>query len=206
MPYLQTGIAQYFGFMPAEGSARTRVYLVSSSEGLAITIGDVVCFTTDGAGVRRTTGGTSTDAGVYVGVAASNVAANEGTTAADTRILSTQTLLVYDDPYQIFVGSDTTSGTASPLSLGKALAVLSTGAVGSTGVGPQGRSVMALSAISASSGSANGYRFKLLGLHSIHSAWSTDFGAASSGGETRKLLVMPAFPAMRPVDLGHVTT
>ena len=113
---------------------------------------------------------------------------------------------MYDDPYQVFVGSDTTSGVMAAASVGKAVAILSTGAVGSTGVGPQTRSVQALSAISASSGSANGYRFKVLSLHPIHVTFSTDGGSASSSGETRKFLLMPAFPAMRPVDLGHVTT
>mgnify|MGYP001597368484 CR=1 FL=1 len=211
MPYLRTGVATYFGFMPAEGPARTRIYAVSSSEGNDINIGDVVCYTTDLGTVRRTTGGTSTDAGVYVGVAASRVVAADGTgsteTDSDLRVLTSGTLLVYDDPYQVFVGSDTTSGVLAAASVGKAVAILSTGAGGSTG--PSGtllRSVQAISAISASSGSANGYRFKVLGLHPIHVTFSTDGGSASSSGETRKFLLMPAFPAMRPVDLGHVTT
>ena len=210
MPYLRTGVATYFGFMPAEGPARTRIYAVSSSEANDINIGDVVCYTTDLGTVRRTTGGTSTDAGVYVGVAASRVVAADGTgsteTDSDLRVLTSGNLLVYDDPYQIFVGSDTTSGVMAAASVGKAVAILSTGAVGSTGIGPQVRSVQAVSAISASSGSANGYRFKVLGLHPIHVTFSTDGGSASSSGETRKFLLMPAFPAMRPVDLGPVTT
>lgn len=210
MPYLQTGVATYFGFMPAEGSARTRIYAVSSSEGNDINIGDVVCYSTTLGTVRRTTGGTSTDAGVYCGVAASRVLSGDGTgsteTDSDLRVLTTGTLLVFDDPYQVFVGSDTTSGVIASASVGKAVAVLSTGAVGSTGPGPQARSVMAVSAISASSGSDNGYRFKVIGLHPIHITFSTDGGSASSSGETRKLLLMPALPAMRPVDVGHVTT
>lgn len=212
MPYLRTGVANYFGFMPAEGDARTRIYMVSSSEGTAINLGDVVCYTTDArtpASVRIVTGSGSTDAGLYVGVAASRVAANEGSTSADPRVLSTQTLLVYDDPNTIFVGCDTTSGVIGVgTDIGKAFAVVSTGAVGSTG--PNGtllRSVQALSGVTASSGSANGYRFKVIGLHPIESAFSTvAAGAATSSGEVRRWLCVPTLHVRRPDDAAHVTT
>lgn len=217
MPFLQRATANYFGAMPIDGIQSMNVYLVSSSAttgASTIDIGDVVCFSTlaDGAVVvRRTTGGTSTDAGVYAGVAASRVVGLEGSTSADFRVHSSQTVLLYDGPDQKFVICDTTSGvigtSTGAVGIGKSYAVVSTGATGSTGPGPANRSVMALSGVTASSGSANGYRFKVIGLHPIEKAYSTELsGAAAAAAQVRKWIVVPALPMINRRDTGVITT
>lgn len=191
------------------------IYQVSSSAttgALAINPGDVVCHSTLGDSspvVRVCTGSASTDAGVYVGVAASSVPALGGSTSADPRIHTSQTILVYDHPDQVFFGCDTTSGIIGAAgSLGKSFAVVSTGVIGSTG--PNGtllRSVQALSGVTASSGSANGYRFRVVGLHPIENSYSSiAAGTASAGTAVRKFLVVPALPYRNRRDTGIITT
>lgn len=211
MPYLQPRTANYFGFQPATGIAppQSNVYLVSSSEAGQISIGDVVVYATDKQTVRVTSG--PTDAALMVGVAASLVVANGGSTAADPRILSTQTVSVWDHPEQIFVGCDTTSGVFGVgTHIGKAFQVLATGAIGSTGPnGTFNRSVMAISGVTASSGSAISYRFTVVGLHPCENAFSTvAVATAAAATEVRKLLLKPVFHSQRQghSGTGHVTT
>ena len=215
MPYLQPATANYFGFSPAGDVLGMNVYQVSSSATTGadpIHPGDVVCHSTLGNSspvVRRTTGGTSTDAGVYVGVAASYVPALGGSTSADPRVHTSQNVLVYDHPDQVFYGCDTTSGVIGVAgNLGKSFCVLSTGAVGSTGPSDKlFRSVQAISGVSASSGSGNGYRFRVIGLHPIEASYSTETAAtASAGTNTRKYLLVPALPFRNRRDAGIITT
>jgi hypothetical protein len=171
-------------------------YLVSSSEG-AIFVGDVVTFTTLDT-VRAVTGAyTPTSSGLLLGVAAQTLAANGGSTAATFAVNSSQMVLVYDSPQQIFVGCDTTSGVIGSNGIGKNYAVLATGCTGSTGNNTSlGRSVMALSGVTASSGGA----FKVIGLHPVESAMST-VAAATAGAttEVRKWLIIPAAHVYLPL-------
>ena len=213
MPYLQRATNNYFGFVPAYGNQRTNIYQVSSSAttgATAIYPGDVVVYSTladAGPVVRVATGGTSTDAGVMVGVAASFVGALGGSTGADPRILSTQTVLVYDDPNTVFVGCDTTSGVIGVGPIGKKYALLSTGCVGSTGPGPGNHSVMAISGVSASSGSGRGYRFTVIGIHPVENAYSSiSAGTAAAATAVRKWLMLPSQHVQDLETAGVITT
>jgi hypothetical protein len=193
MPYLQPRTANYFGFMPAVnfGSLiQTNAYLVSSSEG-AIFAGDVVMMTTlDTA--RSITGafGTPTSSAAILGVAAQFLAANGGSTAALLSGTSTQLLLVYDDPAQIYVGCDTTSGVigVGPQGLFKNYTILASGAVGSTGPNTVSlnRSVMAISGVTATVAGA----LHLVGLHPVEQGLYSTVATATAAGssETRKWL------------------
>lgn len=182
MSYLQPATNNYFGFMPV-GPARIGVYAVSSSEGGAISIGDVVTLTSI-ATARVVTGGFAT---TMLGVAASPLAANAGSTAARPNSDSSQLIKVWDDPYQVFVTCDTTSGLVGSTSVFKGVNVLATGAVGATGpIGIQ--SVMAISGVTASSGD---HPFKLIGLHPIEAGYSTDANGTGVAASVRKLLVQP---------------
>jgi hypothetical protein len=214
VPYLQPATANYFGFLPSEGpEARTRIYLVSSSEAAQISIGDVVVYATHSSGVsiRQATGSTTTDLGLMIGVAASIVKANDGSTSANIRALTSQTCLVWDDPYTLFVGCDTTSGVLGQGAFaGMCLGVVSSGVIGSTGINTSiNRSVQALSGVTASSGSAIGYRFRVVGLHPIETVLSTVAeGTAAATTEVRKWILKPEFHALAAggVGYGHITT
>lgn len=184
MSYLQPASNNYFGFAPAWGPARVNAYVVSSSEGSAISIGDIVQFTTNLATVRIPTGAYT---GPILGVAASPLAANAGSTAARIGSDVATLIKVYDDPMQVFVTCDTTSGLMNSTSIGKRVAVLTTGAVGDTGpIGFMSR--MAISAVTASSAGT----MKIIGLHPIESGFSTDAGSAGVAASVRKILVIPA--------------
>ena len=212
MPYLQPATANYFGFLPAQradAQPQTNIYLVSSSEPDQISIGDVVVYAThsSASSVRRVTGSTTTDAGLPVGVSASFVLANAGSTGAGLRSLTSQNVLVYDSPNQIFCGCDTTSGVfGGGRFLGQSFGVVSTGATGSTGPNSTlNRSVQALSIVTASSQGI----FRVIGLHPIETALSTvAAGTAGAVGEVRKLLLRPDRHANAGygVGIGHVTT
>jgi hypothetical protein len=211
MPYLRPNTANYFGFSPATGHRNTpaNIYLVSSSEADQISPGDVVVYATHSSScsIRRVTGSTTTDAGVMVGVAASLVVANGGSTAASLRSLTSQNVLVYDDPLTIFVGCDTTSGVFGyGTFLGKSFGVTATGVTGSTGPhGTLNRSVQAISVVTASSQG----RFRVIGLHPVENALSSiAAGTAATSTDTRKLLLQPDMSANvgMGVGVGHVTT
>src|SRR3990167_2445277 len=217
MPFLQRATNNYFGFAPAYGNQRTNIYLVSSSATTganAIYPGDVVLYSTlaEGANVVRVVTGATTDVGVMVGVAASYVPALGGSTAAPFNQHTSQNVLIYDDPSTIFVGCDTTSGvigtSTGAIGIGKQYGVASTGVIGSTG--PNWsilRSVQALSGVTASSGSGRGYRFKVLGLHPVEKAYSTELsGAAAAGAQVRKWLMRAAQHAPGLETAGNITT
>lgn len=182
MPYLQPQTNNYFGFLPTE-SAGTLIqcnpYLVSSSEGSDINIGDVVVQTSINT-VRVITGAfTPTSSMAIVGAAASFVAANTGSTAALLNNNTSQMVLVYDAPGQKFVVSDTTSGViGSQTGLFKNYVILATGCVGSTG--PSSvlhRSVQALSGVTSTAAGA----FHVLALHPIENGVHSTVGAATAG-------------------------
>lgn len=211
MPYNKPHSNNYFGFVPVDANARVNLYLVSSSEANQISMGDVVVYATDKGTVRVATGSASTDLGLMVGVAASVVVANGGSTAASLVTKSSQNVLVYDDPNCLFVGCDTTSGVIGVgTNVGKAYCIVSTGVIGSTGVNTTiNRSVQALSGVTASSGSAIGYRFRVIGMHKLESALSTVASAtAATSSEVRKWIVKPEFHANIGAGIGyaHLTT
>lgn len=214
MPFLIPATNNYFGFMPAEGAdARTRIYLVSATEANQISYGDVVCMATSAGAcsVRRATGSTTTDAGIMVGVAASVVVANGGSTAASMRSLTSQNVLVWDDPATIFVGCDTTSGILGlGEHIGKSVGIVSTGVTGSTGLSSLNRSVQAVSIVTASSGGTPGFRFRIIGVHPVETGFSTAAASGTAGAatEVRKLLLKPDTHANAGygVGIGHVTT
>lgn len=177
MPYIRPKDNNYFGFMPVGGVGDLipcNPYLVSSSEGSDINFGDVVCQTSKNT-VRVITGAyIPTSSMATVGVAASFLAANTGSTAAKLNSNTSQMVLVYDNPYQKYVVCDTTSASAGAQdALFKNYAILATGAVGSTGAsGTFHRSVQAVSGVTSTVAGA----FHLIALHPIEQ------GQYSSGG------------------------
>ena len=210
MPYLQPATNNYFGFQPASGAGMVNInlYLVSSSEANQISPGDVVVYAThtSASSVRRLTGSTSTDAGIPVGVSASLVIAGAGSTGASLRSLTSQNVLVYDNPETLFVGCDTTSGViGGGVAVGKSVWVCATGVTGSTGLASYNRSVMALSAVTASSQAI----FRVIGLHPVEAGYSTvAAGTAAAATEVRKWILQPDIHvnAGYGVATGHVTT
>jgi hypothetical protein len=178
MPYLQKATNNYFGFMPESKDARVHPYVVSSSEALAISIGDVVTFTTNLATVRVITGAYT---GAVLGVAASPLAANAGSTSARPGGDASTLVKIYDDPDQVFITCDTTSGLIGSTGIGKAYAILATGPVGDTGP-INFNSRMALSGITSTQAGA----FKVLGLHPVEDGYSTDAGSAGVAASVRK--------------------
>lgn len=210
MPYYQAATNNYFGFMPVEGIPvpRLRAYLVSSSEGSDINPGDVVVFATDKNSARVIA--SRTESPLTLGVAASRVRAGDGSTGADPRVVSSQVLLVYDDPETLFVSNDTSSGVIGAGNhLGKSFQVCATGVVGSTGPNATlGRSVMAISGVTASSGSDASFRFRLVGLHPVEvSGWSTASATTAVATGVRKLVLKPDFHVYNAgFGAGHVTT
>jgi hypothetical protein len=193
MPYLQPKTANYFGFMPANSPSdlvQVNPYAVSSSEG-AIFLGDVVMMTTLDT-VRSITGafGTPTSSAAIVGVAAQFMAANGGSTAATLNSNTSQLILVYDGPGQWFVGCDTTSGViGDQKGLFKNYAILSSGAVGSTGPNTVSlnRSVMAISGVTATAAGA----LHLVQLHPCEQGQYSTVAAATAAAssEVRKWCV-----------------
>jgi hypothetical protein len=220
MPYLQPATNNYFGFMPAQapyGVESASLYPVSSSEAGDINIGDVVVMTSLGTAKVAPTGGLTAN---MMGVAGSYLAANTGILGATLNANTSGMVLVYDDPNQVFVGCDTTSGVAVASTayaststenhwIGQTYAVLTTGCTGSTG--PNGtlhRSVMALSGVVSTYGAATGV-FKIIGLHPIENnilSTAAGFAAVASSG-VRKYLLKPsthqlAGPAVVPASTG----
>lgn len=176
--------------MPADardgGMVQSNMYLVSSSEG-AISRGDVLVLTTIGTARPVTGAFIATSSMGVIGVAAQAVAANAGSTNATAVASSAATLLVYDDPTQVFVACDTTSGIiGSQISQFKNYAILATGCVGSTGASVSGQSNMAISGVTATMAGA----FHVIGLHPVEGGvYSTVAAAtAASSTEVRKWL------------------
>lgn len=181
MSFLQPATNNYCGFQPYAtpgGFIQVNPYQVSSSEGSAIRIGDVVCQTSLGT-VRVITGAgfVPTSSMAVVGVAASFLAANGGSTAATIITNPNQMLQVYDGPNQMFTACDTTSGVVGPLTgIFKNYAILATGCVGSSFL-PSGtlNSIQAISGVTATAAGT----FKILGMHPCENGiWSS----GSAGG------------------------
>jgi len=182
LPYLQPQTNNYFGFMPSASQGtlvQCNPYLVSSSEGSDINIGDCVMITTIGTARVITGAFVPTSSMAIAGVAASYVAAGGGSTGALLNNNTSQMVLVYDDPGQKFVVCDTTSGViGTQLGIGKNYAVLATGCVGSTGASSVlHRSVQALSGVTSTAAGA----FHVLGLHPIENGVHSTVGAATAG-------------------------
>ena len=193
MPYLQPATNNYFGFMPAREGARTGLYIVSSSEAGDINIGDVVVPTSLGTAAVAPAGGLVV--GTILGVSASFLSNGTGKKANPT---TTQMVMLYDDPYQVFVGCDTTSGVFGPINttggLFQNVSVATTGCTGSTGPNATlKRSVMAISGVLTSIARDYGV-FKVLGMHpcegNVASSGASRGTVTSSG--VRKWLLQPA--------------
>lgn len=190
----------YFGLSPVSvGSGNNNFqvnsYLVSSSEGTEINPGDVCTMTTIGTARVVTGAYVATSSQTWLGVAASRVPANGGSTAATLLVNTSQMLLVYDSALQYFSVCDTTSGVIGVglVGLGKNYAILATGCVGSTGSFQSGlanaRSVMAISGVTATAAGA----VHLIGLDPVEQGvYSTVANAtAASASNVRKWLVQP---------------
>ena len=127
-----------------------------------------------------------------VGIAASRVVAGDGSTGANIQIDSSKTLLVYDDPGQIFAGCDTTSGVVvAQLGLFKNYAIISTGCVGSTG--PVGsRSNQVIGGATATVAGA----IHIVGLHPCEMGVQTSGTTTVTSSGVRKYL----FKLVQPVQ------
>jgi hypothetical protein len=194
MPFNQPKTAVYYGFQPvasAGGIIQTNPYLVTSSatNGASIFAGDPLVYTTMGT-VRALTsaGGVTnfTSSMAFVGVSAQYFPAGTGSTAAVLAVGSTsqQMCLVYDAPDQLYMVHDTTSGViGSPTGLYKNYALLTTGAVGSTGPSTlTGRSNVALNGVESSVAGI----FHVIAMHPIEGGvYSGSSGSALPGTDTR---------------------
>lgn len=188
MAFLQPQTNNYFGLQPVVSAGsliQCNPYIVSSSE-TAISAGDLVMFSTLDTikSVAAVTGaiGSPTSSQAYAGVAAMSLPANGGSTAAQYNFNSSQLLLVYDDPNQLYVICDTTSGVIGSLQGGfKNYVILATGCVGSTGPFQSGtasaRSNMALSGVTSTAAGC----FKVMYMHPIENNSFSTAGAATAG-------------------------
>jgi hypothetical protein len=165
LAYLQAATNNLFGLAPASGvpgPQQTNLYAVSSSEGTAVLAGDCIV---------RTSIGT-----VRVAVSADSLhmmgAAAQGLTTASFA-QGTQNLLVYDDPQQYFVITNTTSANLTMASIGQNVGIVTT----ATGTGAPSslvsRSKHALSATVTSSAGI----VRLVSLHPIETYSSNPTGA-----------------------------
>lgn len=192
MPWLQPATNNYFGFAPAREGARTGLYIVSSSEAGDINKGDIVVPTSLGTAKVAPTGGLAQ--GTILGVAASFLANGTGVKSNPT---TTQMVMIYDDPYQVFVGCDTTSGVFGPINTSAGMydvvAVCTTGCTGSTGNNATlKQSVMTLSGVLTTIARDAGV-FKVLGMHPIENniASSASVRGTCTSSGVRKWLLQP---------------
>lgn len=208
MPYLQPATNNYFGFMPATAPARSRLYIVSSSEAGDIMIGDVCVPTSLGTVKVAPAGALAT--GIMTGVAASYVLAGTGVKATP---LTSQQVLLYDDPDQVFVGCDTTSGVYGPINTSGGIwdfvAITTTGCVGSTGTNATlKRSVMTLSGVLTTVAVTAG-TFKVLGMHPIENNVASSAsarGTCTSSGVRKWLLKPGAGHVLAPYGIGAISS
>lgn len=177
MPYIQPNTNNIFGLNPVEGypgHGQTRLYAVSSSEGTAILPGDGIQWSTVGGTVKAVGAIASTQVTGFIGAAAQSLS-----TASFAQ--GTLNLLVYDDPNQHYVITNTTSGNMALASIGKTVALCTT----STGTGipstSLSRSKHAIGAVSASSGQ----QLLVVAIHPVET-----FTSALSG--TFKWIVRPS--------------
>lgn len=173
MPYIQPATQNIFGLMPVTGypgSGQTNLYFVSSSEATAILPGDAIVRSSLGS-VRAAV---TADSLHFMGAAA------QALTTAEFAI-GTQNLLVYDDPLQTFVISNT-SGTMTLLMIGQNMGLVTTSTNPGIPNANVGRSKHAIG-ISASSAGP----LRLMGMHPIEA-----FTSAPTAGNTFKWLVKAA--------------
>lgn len=207
MPFLQPATNNYFGFMPATAPARSRLYTVSSSEAGDIMIGDIVVPTSLGTVKVAPASGLVT--GIINGVAASYILAGTG---VKSNPLTSQQCLVYDDPLQVFVGCDTTSGVFGPINTSAGIwdnvGVCTTGCVGSTGTNATlKRSVMALSGVLTTVAITAG-PFKVLGMHPVEgnvASSASARGTCTSSG-VRKWLLTPTAHVLAGWSIGAISS
>src|SRR6266851_6365142 len=161
MSYRIPATNNYFGLEAVSAGPnsnfQTNLYLVSSSEATAINVNDLVVQTSKDtaksvAGLTGTFVGTSS-VGI-LGVAASPLAANAGSTAAELLLNTSQMVLLYDDLLQVYSITESSSGVIGPQTgLYKNYGLLASGVIGSTGpfqFGNAFRSNMALSGVESS--------------------------------------------------------
>lgn len=181
IPYLQAGTNTPFGLSPVAAAGvepQTNAYAVSTSSG-EILIGDLCLMTTILPGfVRQASLGTSAvvtgtgAVGQVAGVAAESKAANVG-----------GTILLYDDPDQIYVCQDNGNSTAG---LGSSAAVIGNSftldCTATGGPVSAGRSSMVFMATAGASGIARGDRpILVLGIHPIENLTGTAAYQTASG-------------------------
>ncbi len=173
MPYIQPLTNNIFGLMPVNaiggGDIETGLYSVSSSEATVPLPGDAIVLTSIGT-VRVAV---SADVIQVLGAAAATLS-----TASFAQ--GTLNLLVYNDPQQQYVISNTTSANMTLATIGQnvGLVTTSTGTgIPSTSLGI-GRSKMALSATVTTSAAP----LRILGLHPVETFTSSMTGTTSSGG------------------------
>ncbi len=188
MAFLQPQTNNYFGFAPATNYAQPvqiNAYLVSSSE-TQIAYGDLVMLSTidtvKSCAVLTGNIGSPTSSQAYLGVAAQTMLANSGSTAALINLNSSKMILVYDNPQQVYVVCDTTSGViGSQVGQFKNYSVLATGCVGSTGPFQDGtanaRSNMAVSGVSSTAAGS----VKVMMMHPVENGIYSTAGAATAG-------------------------
>lgn len=174
MPYIQPNTNNIFGLNPAEGfpgNQQTRLYAVSSSEADNILPGDAIVRTSLGT-VRAAV---TADTLHLIGAAAGPV-----TTSAYAQ--GTLNLLVYDDPDQHYVVTNTTAATMTIAMIGMNIGIVTT----ATGVGiPStlvGRSKHAIGTAASSAG-----MLRIVALHPIET-----YSSAPTAGQALKWIVRPS--------------
>lgn len=202
MSYIIAKTNNYFGLAPfsagPNSNFQTNMYLVSSSEATQINIGDLVVWTSK-ATVRVPSSAAASAAAPFaatssigiVGVAAASLAANAGSTAAELLLNSSQMVLVYDDPNQLFTITESSSAVAGPqTSVGFNMFIVTTGVIGSTGplqIGNASRSAMALGmGTNPVSGAGN---VKVMGLHPVEGGHYTTQSSGTATTDVRKWIV-----------------
>ncbi len=205
MPFNQPATPTYVGFWPVESAGtviQSNAYLVSSSEGSDISIGDVVTLTTKNT-VRIPAAGTwqtMTSSQITLGVAASFVPAGGGSTAATANFKTSAMVLVYDAPNQVFAGCDTTSGVVGPVTgMFKNYGIETTGFVGSTGP-INGRSCMIISGVTATAAGI----IKIIGMHPCEMGiWTSGSagGTVTTSGVRKHLFIFETQAVLQSTQL-----
>lgn len=170
MPYLKINTDAAFGFIPADGDkARVNAYSKLTSTP-AIFAGDMLKLNSSGQVVPVTAIG---DLGV-IGVAAESIASG-----------STTTVLVYDDPNQLYVCQEDSVGTAMSQTLVGNVADITGFTPGTTAQATRNRSIMQLDTSTATVLPIAGTSglLKILALSGIES------GFPSAAGSPRKIIV-----------------
>src|SRR5438067_5621844 len=115
MSYFIPKTNNYFGLMPVSvgwynTNFQSNLYLVSSSEATQINVGDLLVMTTNATARVATGAVVFTSSMSTPGVAASVLAANAGSTAATLLVNTSQMVMVWDSPAQVFGITESSSG------------------------------------------------------------------------------------------------